>query len=174
MIQKNNLNVKNKINELTISDIVNYNKIQTNNDEYIEIMIQTLALLSNQPIEVIETLDINDAVELFKEINFTETEISNELFNLNFELDGVKYITKTKDNNISFSIKEINLITKAIKQSSTEFLYDVAAILFQPEGIRDYSEEGIAKRKELFKDTMTYDYILPYIIKLGQEYIKIN
>jgi hypothetical protein len=173
MITKKDINFKNNINEITLSEIVEYNTIQLKDTEYFDKLIDTLVLLSDKSVTEIEELSLDEAVEIFKEINFSDNEISVDMLKLSLTIDGVKYVGKSKDNTITFSIKEVNLITKAIKTSPIEYLFDVAAILFQPEGVRDYSDDGINQRKELFKDTMTYDYVLPYIIKLGHDYVKI-
>ena len=107
MITKNfngkDISFLNNISEIKLNTLSKYNDINNSDDELIDKIINNLYTLSDASLEDIETIELTEAIDLFKEL-----QISNDydlsLSPTEFIHDGITYkVNKT------YSIKQISL-----------------------------------------------------------------
>lgn len=164
-----------KLSELTLDQFTNLNKLILNNFETIEDKLALVAIVTKQTLDEAEDMELSEFNEILKTFNIYDEDAISLPLKTEFEIDGIKFKSSDKDT-FSFNIKQITLSDALIKREPVNFLPELSAIIFKQVGedgkvIRDYTEEGIAKRTKLFNEKLTLDIILPYLQRLT-EYTK--
>lgn len=162
-IDLNNLTLK---QYLLLKDIV---KKESEYESRIEFYSDILQITLEKTSDEVESLDIYVFQELANNFNLSDIAISD--FENEIKIEGVTYVTSANNNEFTFKVKEMQELEKCIKDENSEL--DIAAILWREKGengkpVNDFSKEGIAKRKAIFKEHLTLKYIFPYMDKLAK------
>ncbi|MEO6304665.1 MAG: hypothetical protein ABIP51_16005 [Bacteroidia bacterium] len=169
-IKKKTKTVLTKLNEITITQLEScYNILENKEGSQIDKWNEVICELSDISSDEVEEIPFNEQLELIQAINIT-----------NMPQDKVKVIEEIKLKDKCFRAKkiingkEMELITPYIISNPKNYLLYLAAIIYKEidkDGnlIKDYSEDGIQQRKELFKE-LKADVIMPFLIII-QKYL---
>jgi hypothetical protein len=161
------VDVKNTVNEFTISEfqqIINIlsNKEKNNLDKYLDITV--IAGLKDESILCSLTFD-----ELKSYLNtFNINEINTDLTK-SIEVNGRTYVCYDKE--FILKAKDSALIENSMKNK--DWILTTAAILFKDESLtfrEHYDNNHINHKKVLFKD-VSAGVIAPYIFEISENYI---
>ena len=171
--------MKIELKDISLDKFKKYQSIATEykdkND--IDTYIQLVHILTDKSIEEVEEMELDEFKDIVQSIDISEENTTNLPFITKIEIDGKTYISTIKES-FNYNVKQISLLTTIVKNNPTNYVTDLAAIVFKPVDdngniLNDYTEAGINERKKLFNHNVTMNVIVPYLNLLVKHFNQI-
>jgi hypothetical protein len=160
--------VKSKNSEININELEKIYNIYTTTSEFFESSICMFDILG-LPRHISEELDANEIVDIRKnlELDIIPGDYTTELL-----INGVKYVCRLNEQGIPrITGKVFKYIENACKKDF--YIADILSILFKVEDIDDVIHyDTISERADLFRESVTADVAIPFIVLISEKYIK--
>ncbi len=161
------------INKIKIKHFKTLSEILIADDSSIDNIVKYVSILTNQTIDEIESMDLDDFKTLVASVTF-DNETDYQL-QTTIEINGKKYKSTLKDT-FSFNVKQISMLTKKVKEGD-DYIVDLAALIFREvdgDGalVNDFSDAAVSSRKAIFADAITIDKLIPYLKQLEKHFQK--
>jgi len=168
MITINNVEINTKLNEVTIGDFQKIMKINLDNSlDQIDRQILLITVLSGgaMSVEDVEDLDIEVYQSIVKSIDLDtmSTEIKDE-----FICDGKVFTLDGSKDKFTFSLKKMLKIRDFIQYNVEDYIANMMSLVYTLEGV------NVKERKEIFTQSMTMDYVSPFLVLLNNKYGKVG
>lgn len=173
---------KNQLKDISINDfqlLIYFFKKEYEEelDQYTDI----LSITTNLSKDELEEMNFTDLIHLINAQKDSELNNFKDTFygHMHFKIGERKFESSSDGLTFEFSTKEMFVIKDLLANDPTNYIQNLAAVLFlelDEEGkrIKDYSKEKIKERAEIFKYSMDMDFISPYILKLAPYFVLDN
>ena len=172
IINKNEYSVKQEAKDFTLGEYENLSAI-LNNDKSNEIerFYDAFILLGIEE-DVLDTFDGFTFIKLIKEFKNYEMKLGD--YTKVVEINGRTY-QSYKGDEFFFTVKDMKLIEKYVKQNPTHFIGEIMSIIFKDVELtknEHYDNAHIKHKAKIFREHITYDVALPFITSFSKNLIE--
>jgi len=162
------------LNNIKIKNFKTFAELLVNQDTTIDNLIKYVSIITNQTIEEVEEMDLDEFKAVANDAAFIEDLIDKPM-TTTITINGKTYKSTLKET-FAFNVKQISMLTKKVKESD-DYIADLAALIFREVAedgllINDFSDAAVSSRKAIFADELTIDILIPYLKQLEKHFQK--
>lgn len=165
-------NLKTSASDFSLGEYESILTIINSTDEDFE-KYANLLVSVGLPIEVVDNLEIKDFMSVLKQFTQSFDDISQYTSNFSKTIEiGNKIYTSYTDDEFKLKVKELKLIEKFITRNPNAYLSEIIAVVFKDNDLTNtehYTDAHIRHKAKLFREHVTLDIALPYIIYFSKE-----
>jgi len=124
------------------------------------------------PEEVIDSMDYDDFEKVITQLNLSD--VLEKEYKQEIVIDGYTYVSYTGDD-FKLKVKDMSLIEIFVKNNPNKYIGELLAVLFKRTDlskVEHYDKEHLKHKAKLFRENVTADIAIPFIVYFSDKLIK--